>query len=898
MANEESVYYLKNAQGKAFSMNFEDAKKALQSGWTLELPYETKERHRREEFEDRPFSAFGAGLLRGPTFGISDVLLPATGAVEKRTLKGLEEFNPGAGIFGEVTGIGASLLAPVGKGNLPKLAHKLGVETAEKLTPKILTKGILEGAERTLGQKVAGRVVPSAIALGAESLPYAAGEYISDVALDNVDLSAENAIRYMGLGTLLGAGLGGVLGGAGVLVPEGMAKIRDVGRRLIPENTVGGEFGKELYERTILEPSLKYSTKDPGLVRDFLELSEKGKLNRAIGAMTNQEKEVRYLDFFKNVDEFKNTFTKLKNKGFSEESSVLNDILDQVEVNNAVRGLNDVIGSIDSKIANIKSRPDIFGKKPRFGKVNEYKSLFKDEMNRAAKGEITGSQLYERVRNIRQNFDDYVYNLGKEGSKAERSFSYEMRRSVDEARNYLRDIDIWGEAGKIRSNVDDAFTRLNTAEKELFGKNKKFNLNKVKQVIKKAGTAEGEILSPKLDEYIESYINLIEVFDDSLKLSQGVDSSLLKEIGSKVLKNKEELRNIIEVTKRNRELLYGARGAGETIVEKVAGGLGAGVGAIAGGALGSIAGPFGIAGGAPGGAILGRSLGRGVARLWTNPGKTAELIHFMFEQNRKTETFINKAVERFLSKGKDISTKFIEAEKKIKPAYKGTTLNLLNSLTLDGKKPPKDSEEGLERLKGRINEIKAKPGILAEMTSNAGLEDIPEVQTAIVNRMTTIVNFLSDKIPGNPYEDTQLSFGKRKYKLSNLDERKLNKYLSYVQDPYLVLKDLNEGRVSVEGIETIKTVYPAIYDKIRSRIIEESSLLEDELPYEKRILLSQLFDTPLDPSMNPFNFKYLQETFKIEENAVEESEIPIPKGKPIELSESEESELSRVTGRG
>lgn len=78
-----------------------------------------------------------------------------------------------------------------------------------------------------------------------------------------------------------------------------------------------------------------------------------------------------------------------------------------------------------------------------------------------------------------------------------------------------------------------------------------------------------------------------------------------------------------------------------------------------------------------------------------------------------------------------------------------------------------------------------------------------------------------------------------------------------------MLEDAAAGRhVSMEAAETLRVVYPRLYQEAQRRLIEQATTGEAKIPFERRVQLSLLFDLPMDPSMEPGYAAALQETYK------------------------------------
>jgi hypothetical protein len=168
--------------------------------------------------------AGGAGLLRGATFGLSDVIRRASGAdpVEMRAQK---EAHPTLSTATEVAGAVVPSLLTGGAG---------AAGTAARLTPAGAASRLALGTtERIAGQAPSALRYAGAAATGGavEGALQNVGSYVSDVALKNKELSAEGALGALGSGGLWG----GLAGGAFAGIEKGTI----AARRLFPRSEAG-----------------------------------------------------------------------------------------------------------------------------------------------------------------------------------------------------------------------------------------------------------------------------------------------------------------------------------------------------------------------------------------------------------------------------------------------------------------------------------------------------------------------------------------------------------------------------------------------------------------------------------------------------------------------------------
>lgn len=80
--------------------------------------------------------------------------------------------------------------------------------------------------------------------------------------------------------------------------------------------------------------------------------------------------------------------------------------------------------------------------------------------------------------------------------------------------------------------------------------------------------------------------------------------------------------------------------------------------------------------------------------------------------------------------------------------------------------------------------------------------------------------------------------------------------LRVVEDPLSVVRDAANGTLSVDQVQTLKEVYPSIYENIREKAWAQIQSLQssgkiDSVPYSQRLNLGILLDLPSDSSMEP-----------------------------------------------
>lgn len=169
--------------GQQTTIPLSELGRAQERGYRLASGAEIVGKERQEKY-DQPVAAFGEGVARGVTFGLSDI--GGTDAMAAR-----RQYNPIAAGVGEAAGS----VAGVGATGLGGAARVAG-------------KAVLSGSG------ILARAGAAAIGTATEGAAIGLGQGISDVALSQDPMSAESIVGSLTHHILSGAGIGAVAGGA------------------------------------------------------------------------------------------------------------------------------------------------------------------------------------------------------------------------------------------------------------------------------------------------------------------------------------------------------------------------------------------------------------------------------------------------------------------------------------------------------------------------------------------------------------------------------------------------------------------------------------------------------------------------------------------------------------
>ena len=181
----------------------------LESGYRIPDPSEVM-RFAKEARYGKPveeLKSFGAGVARGATFGLSDIGLIQSGLATKQGLREREEFSPTTAAVAPLVGaLGAAFIpgSPVGLlGGAVNAGEQALVKTAGSVLPKILA----ESALGKLAVKTGAKTLGSAI----EGAAFGLGDAVSENALGDAKLTAQQVLAKTGMGAMYGGALGAAL---------------------------------------------------------------------------------------------------------------------------------------------------------------------------------------------------------------------------------------------------------------------------------------------------------------------------------------------------------------------------------------------------------------------------------------------------------------------------------------------------------------------------------------------------------------------------------------------------------------------------------------------------------------------------------------------------------------
>lgn len=195
---------------------------------------------------------------------------------------------------------------------------------------------------------------------------------------------------------------------------------------------------------------------------------------------------------------------------------------------------------------------------------------------------------------------------------------------------------------------------------------------------------------------------------------------------------------------------------------------------------------------------------------------------------------------------------------------------LAHTLFDDGRKsptPPTDLPKGSAQalFLARADEVDRamEPGAIADACRKRIRTSNPAIVDAICAAQERKLQFLADKMPRADAPPIPLGKKAMPWIPGNAQIAQWSRYVGAAEDPMGVIERAADGHhVSVEEVETLKTVYPKLFEEAQKRIIDKAMNAPTEMPFRRRVQMSMMFDIPFDSSATPESAAFLQSAYK------------------------------------
>ena len=787
----------------------------------------------KEDAEADPLGgikAGAAGVARGATFGLSDVALTRSGLVRPETLKSLEEAYPTTSTVAEFVPIvasviptgGASLLAGGVKG-VSAVGRKLAEATAKKL--------VQEGTKST-AKKVLGKATAAGLGAALEGGFYGAGQFISDAALGDPNANAEKFFAQVGLSAAvgLGAGLGFNIAGQGL------------------------KAAANNYKSVAKSAFSKINNLDDEVI-DYV-VKNNDKLDNIFSAPGSKEEKIRQTvissldDYFSKYKQFsddfgtnfRETITKLDNSNRSIPLKSVLDVLDeQITSLTGTSGLgapsakkaaaslsrykDNLIAAATQNSANANLADDLINQFKNFkGSKKQYKELISQiatDPKQAGKLFLKPSDLVA----ISRSANEEAANLGLYSWRVDtKPGAFQWSQIGQKARSILGDLD----ESNVIKDWNKRYANLATARSEL----KKFGF-------------KGDLES--LPKFEDKMVSLFSRGSKQAKEAQKWLKVIDDDLGTNLVDSQDLLTAYDKLTQGK----FAAIATGySTLLPALS--------AVTGVSLGL---PAPLVGAATLGAA---ALQAPILRRPIIKGATAAapIIDKGIELTTKAGQSVPQALVPFIA-AKSAGLTFVDQKvKKTNEETSGALKQYLNnpSQFQIETRSPKTKETYLKTLEDYIELISDDVKFneyMDEQLQDLGLV-YPSIVEPLKGKTKQSLSYLVDGAP-KPVEAASIFDDPQEPSDQQIGEFKQR--LEVVEDPRVVLKSLKSGTLSQNQVDTLKEIYPVIYEGMRTAFIEDVSKVKSNLSYNDKLQLSLLFDVEGIPALRNDTFLLLQSTF-------------------------------------
>lgn len=183
---------------------------------------------------------FAQKAAEAATFGLSTKLLAEQGLLDIEAAKRREEVSPITGLAGEVAGIAGTLAIPGAPVSGVSRAAEAVTAAAEPSIAKIVSK-IANPETASRVNKILTKAGSAAIGSALEGGVYGVGSAISEDSLGESRLNAESLLHHIGIGSLYGGLAGGAVGGVLGALQKPISKVVQNEKDLVA--ATGAELG-------------------------------------------------------------------------------------------------------------------------------------------------------------------------------------------------------------------------------------------------------------------------------------------------------------------------------------------------------------------------------------------------------------------------------------------------------------------------------------------------------------------------------------------------------------------------------------------------------------------------------------------------------------------------------
>lgn len=871
-------------RGRVFEADTPDAAASLleqrdpgtgEALFTLDTPEAAEERRLQREFGNREIVAGLAGAGRGATLGLSDLALTETGLVDPETLRQLQERNALASGVGELAGAVAPLLFTGGGSAVARGGLEGAAVAREALTGGGVMRGLLRGVTAparlvttaaeaaeagtlarlgTLGGTgFGGRALRGAVSMGAggavEGAAMGVQQSITEAALGDAPLTAEQLAANIGINTLLGGAAGGVLG-AGV---EGLRTAsqgsREIMARAFREAT-GSDLRRGVAEAwgvgadAVADASALVTGADRRAIREAIgpdgaEIRRLAATGDALyddatreltpvlsdmetGARHAQDfwgrgmkpAQVRRLISTERIgDQFREAATRVASVRRMAESVIAAPGFEAAGVAGRARDLLRQVEAAEGMIGDVTGR-DARGRIRRMGDPSEVSAqLFTalDEMKRGI------GRVQQRVETVDRGSTFLQQLRGEEGYEG-------LRRSLEDGA-------LWGEgAATAQREVNQAYTRLlehrRRYVREFLGHTDRDVIDPFREIaqadsrnidafVRSTGAARNDTRAQVFRDVLDAQADLMDTMGRHLDMGEIAEEAAQAAAGAR--RARETFDALEERVARVNQFkaLEAGSGVERTLLAQA------------------------------GGFALGGPLGAAIATALASPTTLARGLGAIERAAARVTARIDDGAAAYITRALDAARSGARTAGQV---AKRVARRAIIRTSVE------DFQDEVERVVEAAAHPEDTQRRIADSTRDVG-DVAPNVQAALQEQATRGVAFLMERIPPNARPASALVPGLgRRREASTAERARFMRYARAVNDPLGAIDELEDGAIPPESVEVLRELFPRLHEQLGNAFVRElaSRVREgDEVPYTFRRDLGSLLNAATDPSLRP-----------------------------------------------
>lgn len=843
---------------------------------------------------------FGSQLIDQLGLGIPELIYKKTGdPMAVAQYEAIKKDHEMANILGNTLGFAGSLVTggPVFKG-----AAKVGDVVAGQIAGRLAAETAGQVGTRTL-RNVAADIAGKIGGGSAEGLALFAPHAATEAALGDPEQAGETMLAGLGMGALFGAG-GQVAKGLLGLGKAGLEKTGQFlgeapltiqkGAQVAAETLTGVEGSAipkylENPERINAAPSIEQTMDQiDNHVSNFQQEIDNSKL-----AVDNTKREQQEAYRFGLQDLRKQMAPEdLRNEvmtALDAQKANLGDMSERADQMIADSGVSfekqDLVDSIRKIASSVGAGPGktLIGDEA-VGAVNKLKTLesrvsqlpdvidgpsMRDVMRQVRKDinwNTSAGEFNDTLNKLRKSFTENISGLLKDKVDG---YGDLMRQMSEQSETLEKMSQSFGTPQKADSNLYKAVTPRGRIEKQLiqeFGAqtgndfmSKLGNLQKARDLVDRSAVQDVSkevvpALSERAEQAQQNYLETKQKYDDiTSRLGPGRTQSIITRQSYKnaSIKDRRALEDLGRLTGDDFIQKIEDRHILDSFDKSSANGSrkstpGALLGSAVGGLMG---GPAGAAVGTAVGAAAGMGLdiysGKLLKKLLDSRPDISGLL------------FVEKQMKQVADKLDEIPDILDSLSRKTPSGVQGLGLDLAAQIFAkneEGKGFTLSRHEAIEKMRDQMANLQANPALfqakMASYTSPITGGGAPNIGNAFNLKTSNAFNYIFNQMP-KPDQPASPFAPKRPYMPSDQQVNTFLQKLSVANNPLVVLDHLKNGTLSTNHMDALKAVYPKLQQTIQQRVMKH--VLDGKakpLPYQNRLRLSMLMDSPVDESQS------------------------------------------------